>query len=219
MISLMRAVTIFFLFMCNIAIAQESPYANMPDIFPGTKKLTWEGDLSVKMLDGAHQFIEKKIDNSINQRARYWKRDLSNKYAYERSVEPNRQRFMKYIGVVDKDIPLVSYDVGFPEKYPAPSMQKFADNNDEVLIAETQKYRVYQVRWPIFNRVFGEGLLLEPKTASQGTIIAVPDADQQPEQLVGLLEGVPATSQFARHLAENGFRVLVPVIISRTLVF
>ena len=126
---------------------------------------------------------------------------------------------MKYIGVVDKNEPLVSYNVGFPEKYPAPSMQKFADGNDQLLIAETSKYRVFQVRWPVFNRVSGEGLLLEPKSKPVGTVIAVPDADQQPEQLVGLADGVPAASQFARHLAENGYQVLVPVIISRTLVF
>ena len=126
---------------------------------------------------------------------------------------------MKYIGVVDKKVPLVSYNVGFPEKYPEPSMQKFSEGNDQLLIAETQKFRVYQVRWPVFNRVYGEGLLLEPKSKSAGTIIAIPDADQQPEQLVGLSDGVPAGSQFARHLAENGFQVLVPVVVSRTLVF
>ena len=217
----MRLKFILFFIFClnNVLSAQEFPYSKMPDVFPGSKPLTWEGDLSVKMLDGAHLFIEKKIDNSIASRAKYWKRDMSSGDAYEKSVEPNRKRFMKYIGVVDKNEPLISYNVGFPEKYPAPSMQKFADGNDQVLIAETQKYRVFQVRWPVFNRVSGEGLLLEPKSKPVGTVIAVPDADQQPEQLVGLADGVPAASQFARHLAENGYKVLVPVIISRTLVF
>src|SRR6476620_6513570 len=181
-----RSLILFLIFsISNALIAQDYPFSNMPDVFPGSKKLTWEGDLSVKMLDGAHQFIEKKIDNSIAQRSKLWNRDLSSKDAYEHSVEPNRARFMKYIGVVDKNIPLVSYDVRFPEKYPTPSMQKFSEGNDQVLIAETQQYRIYQVRWPVFNRVYGEGLLLEPKTKSIGTIIAVPDADQQPEQLAG----------------------------------
>ena len=215
-----NVVLVFAVCVYNISIAQQSsPYANMPDVFPGSGKLTWEGDLSVRMLDGAHRLIEKKIDNSVSQRSKLWKRDFSSKDAYETSVEPNRQRFMKYIGVVDKKIPLVSYNVGLPEKYPAPSMQKFSEGNDQLLIAETQKYRVYQVRWPVFNRVFGEGLLLEPKSKAAGTIIAVPDADQQPEQLAGLMEGVPAESQFARVFAENGYQVLVPVIISRTLIF
>src|SRR5205085_5642770 len=48
-------------------------------------------------------------------------------------------------------------------------------------------------------------------------VIAIPDADQTPEQLVGLAEGIPAKSQFARHLAENGCRVVVPTLISRKM--
>jgi dienelactone hydrolase len=75
------------------------------------------------------------------------------------------------------------------------------------------------VRWPVLTGVYGEGLLLQPKTKPKATIIAIPDADQEPEQLVGLMPGVASESQFARRLAENGFQVLVPVIINRTLLF
>ena len=46
-------------------------------------------------------------------------------------------------------------------------------------------------------------------------MIAIPDADQTPEMLVGLVPGTVAESQFARRLAENGCRVLVPMLISR----
>ena len=34
------------------------PYQNMPAVLPGTVQLTWQGDLSVRMLDGAHKFID-----------------------------------------------------------------------------------------------------------------------------------------------------------------
>src|SRR6476659_6801313 len=98
-------------------------------------------------------------------------------------------------------------------------MQKFSTNNDPELVAETEKYRVYQVRWPALNRLYGEGLLLQPKTKPKANIIAIPDADQQPEQLVGLIPGIPVESQFARRLAEDGFQVLIPTIISRSLLF
>src|SRR5207249_712126 len=81
------------------------------------------------------------------------------------------------------------------------------------------KYRIYQVRWPVLNRVYGEGLLLQPKTKPIANIIALPDADQTPEQLAGLATGISNKSQFARQLAENGFQVLIPVLISRTLLF
>ena len=192
------------------------PYKNMQAVLPGTKPLTLEGDLSVKILDGAHRFIEEKINRSVSTRLKLWNRDVSSPAAYERSIEPNRKRFMQYIGVDDKTKPLQNYDVGPEDKNPGVSMQKISVNNDPDVIAETSKYRVYQVRWPVLNRVYGEGLLLQPKSKPVANIIALPDADQNPEQLAGLLPGIPAESQFARHLAENGFQVLIPVLISRT---
>ena len=194
-------------------------YDKMPQVLPGTKPLMMEGDLSIKMLEGAHKFIEKKIDESIAKRLKLWNRDLTSKEAYEKSVEPNRRRFMKYIGVEDKTQPMVNYNVGIPDKYPSVVMEKISTNNDPELVSETDKYKIYQVRWPVLNGVYGEGLLLQPKTKSKADIIAIPDADQEPEQLVGLMPGIAPESQFARHLAENGFQVLIPVIISRTLLF
>src|SRR4029079_14590358 len=67
------------------------------------------------------------------------------------------------------------------------------------------------------RQVHGEGLLLVPNGEKVADIIAIPDADQTPEQICGLADGVPAESQFARRLAENGCRVLVPTLISREL--
>ena len=48
-----------------------------------------------------------------------------------------------------------------------------------------------------------------------GGVIAIPDADHTPEVLVGLAPGLPKEAQFARRLAESGFEVVVPVLISR----
>ena len=59
----------------------------MPDVLPGTNILTIEGDLSSQMLDGAHRFIENKIDASIESRALFWNRDLVSKDAYEASTK------------------------------------------------------------------------------------------------------------------------------------
>lgn len=193
------------------------PYKEMPEVLPGTKPLIWDGDLSVRMLDGAHKFIEEKINESIGNRLKSWNRDFSSKEAYELSVEPNRKRFIKCIGIEDRTEPFINYNTGLEDKNPSVFMQRFSIDNDPDLIAETAKYRVYQVRWPVLNRVYGEGLLLQPKSKPIANIIAMPDADQKPEQLVGLLAGVPLESQFARHLAENGFQVLIPVLISRNL--
>ena len=45
----------------------------------------------------------------------------------------------------------------------------------------------------------------------------MPDADQTPEQLAGLTSGIAPESQFARRLAESGCRVIIPVLISRSM--
>jgi dienelactone hydrolase len=59
-------------------------------------------------------------------------------------------------------------------------------------------------------------LLFEPKSTPRGYVVAIPDADQTPEQIAGLAPGIKPDSQFARTLAENGFEVVVPVLIDRT---
>jgi len=175
--------------------------ARQTSTLAGTQPLTWEGDLSERMMDGAHRFVERKIEQSIQNRSQYWKRDFASRPGYERSVEPNRQRFTRIIGVVDPRVPV--------------TMERFGDDDNPALVATTEQYRVYQVRWPVLDQVWGEGLLLQP-AKPLGHVIALPDADQTPEQIVGLTPGVGTESQFARRLAEHGFAVLVPVMIDRT---
>jgi dienelactone hydrolase len=188
---------------CTLALwAGTLILAKQASTLPGTQALTWEGDLSERMMDGAHRFVERKIERSIQNRAQYWKRDLTSLSNYENSVEPNRQRFTKIIGVIDPRVPV--------------TMERFGDDDNPALVAATDSYRVYQVRWPVLENVLGEGLLLQPRKPALGHIIALPDADQTPEQIVGLTSDVATESQFARRLAESGFEVLVPVMIDRT---
>jgi dienelactone hydrolase len=206
----MKKILLFIIIFLNSLslFAQNQSTTNiseMPLTLPDTKPLTWEDDLSRKMMDGAHIFIERKIDESILSRQKYWNRDFSSKDAYEKSIEPNRKRLMKYIGVIDQRLPV--------------TMQRLSEDNNPAVIARTDKYRIYQVRWSVLDGVFGEGLLIEPKTKPLAHIIVIPDADQTPEQIVGLTGGLPTEMQFARHLAENGFQVIVPVIISRSYEF
>ncbi|MCA9038476.1 MAG: dienelactone hydrolase family protein, partial [Planctomycetaceae bacterium] len=63
--------------------------------------------------------------------------------------------------------------------------------------------------------IYGEGLLLTPKGETVANVIVLPDADQSPEQICGLVAGIAEESQVARHLAEAGCRVVVPQLISR----
>lgn len=187
--------------------AQTQPVRSdtIPEPLPGTVPLTWDlssRDMSRKMLEGAHTFIERKIEQTAAARSKSWQRDFKSTVAYEKSVDPNRERLMDIIGV---QAPAVGG-----------SMEKFSATGDQEVVAETARYKVYQVRWPVVGGIYGEGLLVQPKSQPVANVIALPDADQTPEQLLGLAPGVAGESQFARRLAENGYQVLVPVLISRT---
>lgn len=169
----------------------------------GTQPLTWEGDLSERMMDGAHRFVERKIAEAPAHRPQHWKRDLASPEAYEESVRPNRARFAKIAGLADARVPV--------------TMERFGDDDNPALIAETALYQVHQVRWPVLDGVTGEGLLLQPAHTPVGYVVALPDADQTPEQMAGLAAGIAPDLQFARRLAENGFEVVIPVLVDRVV--
>src|SRR4051812_45673121 len=196
-----RAGRIALLMLMLACLPPHAAPADADATLPGTAPLTEAGDLSRKMLDGLHRFAERKLDESAAGRARLWKRDTSSREAYEKSVQPNRESFRTILGVVDPRLPA--------------RMERFGDDDNPALVADEPAFRTYQVRWPVLEGVHGEGLLLEPKGDACGDVIALPDAGQTPEQLAGLAPGVERDSQFARRLAAAGFRVLVPVLISR----
>ncbi len=154
------------------------------------------------MVDGIGKYLDRELAASVEKRKQFWNPDFSSPEAYLKSVQPNRDRLKKVLGVVDERVPFTDLDyVGGP-KMPS-------------LVAETDDYRVFAVRWPVLPGVDGEGLLLEPKGKVVANVVAIPDADWTPEMIVGLAAGVPRESQFARRLAENGCRVLVPTLIDR----
>jgi dienelactone hydrolase len=169
---------------------------------PDTKPLAEQGDLAAKMVEGIDKYLMRELAASVAERKQFWKPDFSSPEGYLKSVQPNRDRLKKILGVVDDRVPFTDLEyVGGP-KTPA-------------LVAETDAYKVFAVRWPVLPGVDGEGLLLEPKGHALACAVAIPDADWTPEMLVGLAPGVPAEAQSARILAENGCRVLVPVLIDR----
>ena len=71
-------------------------------VLSGTKLLDWpEDDLSSRMMDGAHRFIERKIADAALNRGRYWRYDTSSPAAYEASIRENRERLREIIGAVE----------------------------------------------------------------------------------------------------------------------
>ncbi len=164
----------------------------------GTKPIEWpESDLSGRLMIGAHRFVESRIE-AANGKRRELKFDDEKRSAL-------RAELQTLLGVVEERLP--------------PRLERFGDDANPALVSESETARVYQVRWPVFANVFGEGLFVQQKQKEQdktvGLCIVVPDADQSPEQLLGLAEGLQPNEQIAARLAANGFDLLIPTIINR----
>ncbi len=173
---------------------------------PGTAPLTATGDLSAQMVEGIDRWLMHETARTATNRARYWPRDFSSPAAYEKSVEPNRERLRRMIGAVDERDPNTSLLSVLPVGGGVP-----------LPIVVTASFRAEPVRWLVFKEVTASGWLLSPlkPTSPKCFIVAIPDADQTPEMLAGIAPGLPGESQFARRLAEAGCTVLIPALLDR----
>ena len=178
----------------------------------GTTPLTIEGDLASQMVDGIDRFLLKEIEKTAATRAERFKVDISSPEAYEASLKPHREKLAKCLGIRDARLPFAAPEI-------------IVNVGGESVIAQSEKFTVQAIRWPVLSdpspqgaglpSIYGEGLLLTPKGDVVANVIVLPDADQTPEQICGLNEGIAEGSQVARLLAESGCRVVVPALISR----
>ena len=191
--------TPFLLLLTWLGIALPAPSQTLPN----TQPLTLTGDIASNLVAGADRFLLHQIELAPIAAAASWHRDFSSAAAYTESLSTNRQRLAHILGVRDPRVTPVTMEV-------------LATPTQPGLAARGAGFEVLNVRWPAFGDVHGEGLLLRPVGRDPiARLIAVPDADQTPEQLAGLTPGIPAASQFARRLAESGCLVVIPTLISR----
>jgi dienelactone hydrolase len=182
-----------------------------------TDPLVAESDLASDMVDGIDRFLLRKIADTAAARGDSWKLDVAVDGALENALQPRRESLAKILGVVDARIA--------PK---ASTMMHDVDHSVSPRIASSERFDVFAIAWPVLgepsppNRslasLYGEGLALVPRDARSldaPTVIVIPDADQTPEQLSGLVDGIAPQSQVARRLAESGYRVLLPSIVSR----
>lgn len=178
-----------------------SLWAQTMEVLPGTKPLTLTGDLSFEVVDRVDRFLLEMTAHSEREREALWTRDFRSADAYRRSIEANRARFSRYIGLLD-------------ERVPAGELELVAKWDCPALVAETSSIRISAVRWKVLPGVDAEGLLVEPRGVVKAQIIALPEADWTPEAVTGVTtttDGVP----YGLALAESGCRVLIPTIINR----
>jgi dienelactone hydrolase len=186
--------------LCLLVLFAAALRAQAPaDHLPGTSPLAASEELSPRMVAGIDRALDRQRDETAATRAQFWRHDPASPAAYATSVAPNRARLQQIIGAVDeRRSPVAIEYVGGPDQ--------------SALVAETERVRVFAVRWPVFEGVNGEGLLLEPKGRVRARIVALPDADELPEALAGMIAGGDA---WALRLAESGCEVIVPALLDR----
>ncbi|MBI5683780.1 MAG: hypothetical protein HZC54_01740 [Verrucomicrobia bacterium] len=165
-------------------------------LLPGTQPLTGTNDLSMGMIAGIDRFLDRELAASVERRAAKWKRDFSSPEAYVKSVEPNRERFKKIIGVVDERV--------------KPELRLLATPTHSAQVGEGKGYKIFAVRWSVLPGVDAEGWLFQPNREPVANVVAMPDCDAKVDMFV---------KPFPAVLAESGCRVLVPMLMDRSATY
>jgi dienelactone hydrolase len=169
-----------------------------------TKPLELESidELRSKMIGGMFRYFSKVLESGSISKKQHWNRNFSSLQAYEESIASNREKFKKITGIVD-------------ERMPFEGLMLMESTTQKALVAQTDNYSVYRVKWPVLKGVTGTGLLIEPHDNVQAQVVVIPDADQSPDMLMRLSPGIPDESLIAPRLANAGCRLIIPVIIDR----
>ena len=189
----MRKVGIAGLFICVTSLASGAPdWPSLEKIvernpLPGTEFLRASGDLSITMIEGVDRFLDVEIAAELKDRRGGTREELARILGLPRDQNPEDNSF------------------------------RFAGRRWGP-IGNGKNYTVNEVSWTTFGNTEALGLLFEPsESAPLVDVIALPDADQDPEEL-GAMEPYSETQQthpFAAQMAMAGCRVLVPVLIKR----
>jgi dienelactone hydrolase len=170
---------------------------------PGTKPLTREGDLSAQMVAGIDRFLMREIDKAAKIQPTLIFHKVASSATLEDFKVSQRQRLRRAIGAVDPLLPIKG-------------LEYISRTDQSSLRYKDTTMSVHAVRWPVLPGVHGGGLLLRPTGTIRARVVAIPDADQTPEQLAGLAAGIQPHSQFARRLCAAGCEVVIPVLINRS---
>lgn len=183
------------------AVGQEAP-----ERLPNTTLLTAEGPLIERMLAGAERFLDAQLAATQEQRRVQWTELMQGSAAdREARLADLRKRLQAIVGGDDPRLPPTPLQIVAPLEGPA-------------AIAVGGGIQVHQVRWPVLEGYFAQGLAVVPEDgAPRATIILLPDADTRPEELAGLVKGGNPAAGLPLQLAAAGCRVIIPQMISRRM--
>ena len=113
------------------------------------------------------------------------------------------RRFRHLIGAVDARVPFTA-------------LQFTASTDAPALVAKGKAYRVYAVRWPVFEDVDAEGLLLEPEGKPRARIVAIPMQTGRRKCWPDCLRELTLPHSSPAVWRRTAARFLIPVLIDRS---
>lgn len=179
---------------------------------PGTAPLTWtDEDPSLHIMDGAHDFVEHEIAAAAKNLPSFPLAEAER----TRFIAASRAALAGKLGVVDARL---DPSLEFVSSNPV----SFEGEPGSSLVAEGPGFRVYQVRWAVLPGYTAEGLYVNPvakreEISPPPLMIFVPDADETPEETLGLSPRLEPKEQIALRFALAGFRILIPATVNRSL--
>lgn len=185
-----------------VLCAQEAPSE-----LPGTKRLDIEKPLDVVMVEGIDRFCLKEIAAARDVRDAWSHRDYTSPASYQQSVTPYREMFRSIIGAVDQRVSPVRFARSLDD-LPASSIAAGAAR---------PKYSVMANQWPALPGMTAEGLILIPEAKPwKGMTIVIPDARWSPDLFANASsDGDASVSDLPQSLANQGFLVVIPTLMSR----
>jgi dienelactone hydrolase len=156
-----------------------------------TDLLDADMDHAADMVAGMHRFLDAETIAAAADRASRTSLD----------VDAMRASLRRMLGVVDDRLPS-SFELVAPVASDAP-------------LARGAGHVVHEVRWDVFRNVTGAGLLCLPEGDVRGNIVVLPDCDTTPEAALGLHASPDGIATLCAALADTGYRVLVPCLLSR----
>lgn len=148
---------------------------------PNTQPLAPNADFSATMVAGIDKFALDLTTKAKAARAAQWPGNAAT----------HREHLKTIIGAIDKRLPITALEL-------------VGDTTTPALLAETDKARISRVRWPVFDGVQGEGILIQPKGKVLARVIYLPDCDTEPEKLAN-----------DAMLAYSGCEIVIPALVSR----
>lgn len=180
------------------------PVANAPLALYGTGLMAHpevlenvDGDptnwIDQRQYDQIKKYFLKQIEETPAKRDKFWKVDFSSMAAYESSVREYRQDLRKMLGLVELS----------PGRPAVEMLQQ--DGGVQIENVEIALKGNFGVRALVF---------VPEHSGRVAAVIAIPRADQSPEDFAGIAEGM-TTARWLRELLGRGVTVAIPEMVER----